>query len=76
MLQAKVLHYDYAEQTVPPDDKSRQRTELILGGRARQTIMKRLNLFVEVEYEHVLATDFEERYHATTVWGGIEWEVK
>jgi hypothetical protein len=76
MLQAKVLHYDYAEQTVAPDNKARQRTELVLGGRIRQKIMKHLNAFAEIEYERVLATDFEERYHATTVWGGIEWELK
>jgi hypothetical protein len=76
MLQAKVLHYDYAEQTIPPENKPRQRTELVLGARARQKIMKRLNAFMEVEHERVLATDIEERYHATTVWGGIEWELK
>lgn len=76
MLQGKFLHYDYRSQTVPPENKARQRTEFVLGGRVRQGIMKRLFVFAEAEYERVLATDFEERYHATTVWGGIEWEVK
>ncbi|HUS35969.1 MAG TPA: hypothetical protein VM680_11515 [Verrucomicrobiae bacterium] len=76
MLQAKFLHYEYKSQTVPPEGKGRRRTELVLGGRVRQRIMKHLFGFAEVEYERVLATDFEERYHATTVWGGVEWEVK
>jgi hypothetical protein len=76
MLQGKFLHYDYRSQTVPPENKARQRTEFVLGGRVRQKLFKRVFAFGEVEYERVLATDFEERYHATTVWGGIEWEVK
>jgi len=76
MLQAKFLHYDYELQKVPPDNRGRRRTELVLGARARKGIMKSLSVFGEIEYERVLATDFEERYHATTVWGGIEWEVK
>jgi hypothetical protein len=75
MLEGKFLHYEYAHQFAP-DGHVRRRTELLFTGRVRREIIKSLSLFVEAEHEWVLATDFEERYHATTVWGGIEWEVK
>jgi hypothetical protein len=75
MLQAKFLYYEYLHQTIE-NAGPRRRTELVFSGRARKEIMKRVFLFGEAEHEWVMATDFEERYHATTVWGGIEWEVK
>ena len=76
ILQAKFLHYEYPNQTVEDAGAQRRRTELVFGARAKQSIMKHLSAFVELEHERVLATDIEERYHATTIWGGVEWEVK
>jgi hypothetical protein len=75
ILQAKLLYYEYQHQVVE-NQGGRRRTELVFGARARKEIVKHVGLFVEAEHEWVMATDFEERYHATTVWGGIEWEVK
>jgi hypothetical protein len=75
ILQAKFLHYEYQHQTIE-NVGARRRTELVFGGRARKEIVKHFSLFAEMEHEWVMATDFEERYHATTVWGGVEWEVK
>lgn len=74
-LQAKFLQYDYSHQVVENEGK-RHRTELVFGARGKRDIMKHLAVFLELEHEWIIATDFEERYHATTVWGGIEWEVK
>jgi hypothetical protein len=76
ILQAKFLHYEYPNQTVEDAGSQRRRTELVFGARAKQRIMNHLSAFVELEHERVLATDIEERYHATTIWGGVEWEVK
>jgi hypothetical protein len=76
ILQAKFLHYEYPHQTVEDIGQQRRRTELVFGARAKQSIMKHLSAFVELEHERVLATDIEERYNATTIWGGVEWEVK
>lgn len=75
-LQAKILHYDYDRQEVAGTGETRQRTEVVFGGRVRKGIWKSVKAFAEAEYERVVATDFEEEYHATTVWGGIEWEIK
>jgi hypothetical protein len=75
ILQAKFLYYEYQHQVVE-NKGGRRRTELLFGGRASKEIVKHVNVFVEAEHEWVMATDFEERYHATTVWSGIEWEVK
>jgi hypothetical protein len=75
ILQAKFLYYEYPRQFAA-NGNGRRRAEVIFGGRLKQAIMKRLNLFVQAEHEWVLATDFLERYRATTVWGGIEWDIK
>ncbi len=75
MLQAKFLHYEYTVQTAP-NGRARRRTELLFGGRVREKVLKHLAVFVEAEHEWVLATDISDRYHATTVWGGVEWEIK
>jgi hypothetical protein len=75
MLETKFLHYEYSHQ-LAPDGHGRRRTELLLAGRARKGIVKHISLFLQAEHEWVLATDFEERYSATSVWGGIEWEIR
>jgi hypothetical protein len=74
-LKTGFLHYEYMHQFVP-DGRARRRTELLFGGRVRRELIKRLSLFAEAEHEWVLATDVEERYHATSVWAGLEWELK
>jgi hypothetical protein len=74
MLQAKYMHYEYANQSV--EGRARRRTELVFGARARKELRERLSAFAEIEHEWVLATDPLERYNATTVWGGIEWQIK
>jgi hypothetical protein len=74
-LQCKFLHYEYLRQQAFSEPTARRRTELDFSLRLQQAISKRFNLFVESEYERVLATDSIERYHALTVWGGIEWNL-
>jgi hypothetical protein len=75
MLQAKFLHYEYTHQ-IATNGRARRRSELDFGARAKEQVFKGISLFAEFEHEWVLATDTDERYHATTIWGGIEWEVK
>jgi hypothetical protein len=75
IFETKFLHYEYTHQ-VAPDGHARRRTELLFGGRVRKEVVEHVSLFLQAEHEWVLATDFEERYHATTIWGGIEWEIK
>jgi hypothetical protein len=66
ILQVKFLYYEYPRQFAANGD-GRRRAEVIFGARLKQAVMKRLNLFVQAEHE---------RYRATTVWGGIEWDIK
>jgi hypothetical protein len=74
-LQAKWLHYEYATQT-GFDGTVRRRSELVLGGRVEYGIIERLKAFAELEHEWVMATDPIDRYHATTIMVGVDWQVK
>lgn len=75
MVNGKLLYYDYTSQTVGPG-QGRRRTELLFGGRVKQKIFKKVSLFVEAEHEWVMASDELERYRATTIWGGLDWEIR
>lgn len=75
-LSARCLRYDYAHQLVTPSGPARRRTEVTLGWRVVREITKSTSLFLESEYEWILASDLTERYSTATIWGGIQWAPK
>jgi hypothetical protein len=70
---AKFLHYEFLTQRTLFGDQARRLSELDFSLRLKQGITRSMSLFIESEYEWVLATDSVERYRSASVWAGLEW---
>lgn len=75
ILDGKFLHYDYSRE-IFGGGKELSRQEVVASLRISQSLTKRLKVFAEVEHEWSLSTDRLERFDATTVWGGIDWQIR
>jgi hypothetical protein len=75
ILDGKFLHYDYTRQMTTAGEE-RRRSEIIASLRLEQGVWKNLKVFTEVEQEWSFATDPLERYTATTIWGGLDWQIR
>lgn len=75
ILDTKFLYYDYSRETFETGERL-NRTELIASLRAERSLTKKLKAFAEIQQEWSLSNDRFERFDATTVWAGLDWQIR